>query len=134
MGNRFTSFASFLLLQPSFTWTIHSDRVRVTALGTIFDGVALSKNVTFKAFNGLPGVTISNFQLPGDVDGGIEIETDAMIPSPARKLLAPESSRMLYNDIFQSLASTWVRRSLIRSLMAYSLVVSSNLARIFRAH
>jgi Protein of unknown function (DUF3712) len=54
-------------------------------LGTVFDGVAFSKDVTFKAFNGLPGVTISNFQLPSDDPrGGICIETDLHIPSPAR--------------------------------------------------
>jgi hypothetical protein len=58
----------------------------VTALGTIFDNISLSKVVTFKAFNGLPGVTISNFKLPSDDPaGGIHIETDASIPSPARE-------------------------------------------------
>ncbi|KAH9038716.1 hypothetical protein EDB85DRAFT_2072661 [Lactarius pseudohatsudake] len=82
---QFTAFATFLLHNPSFTWTIHTDKLRVTALGTIFDGVSLSKDVTFKAFNGLPGVTISNFQLPSDDPaGGIHIETDSLIPSPAQ--------------------------------------------------
>ena len=61
----------------------------MTALGTNFDGVTLSKNVSFKAFNNLPGVTISNFQLPADDPaGGIHIETDSLIPSPARSLFA----------------------------------------------
>ena len=78
-------FATFLLHNPSFTWTIHTNKLRVIALGTIFDGVSLSKDVTFKAFNGLPGVTISNFQLPSDdPTGGIHIETDSLIPSAAR--------------------------------------------------
>ncbi|KAI9442265.1 hypothetical protein H4582DRAFT_1809416 [Lactarius indigo] len=82
---QFTAFATFLLHNPSFTWTIHTNKLRVTALGTIFDGVSLSKDVTFKAFNGLPGVTISNFQLPSDDPmGGIHIETDSLIPSPAQ--------------------------------------------------
>ncbi|KAF8586733.1 hypothetical protein K439DRAFT_1631457 [Ramaria rubella] len=81
----FTDFATFLLHSPSFEWTISTSRLRLTALGTIFDGVALSKNVSFKAFNGLPGVTISNFKLPGDDPaGGITISTDGMIPSPAQ--------------------------------------------------
>lgn len=40
------------------------------------------------AFNGLPGVTIGNFQLPSDDPaGGIHIETDASIPSPSRMFL-----------------------------------------------
>ena len=56
------------------------------ALGTIFDNVSLEKTVSFKAFNNLPGVTISNFQLPVDSpQGGIEIQTDANIPSSARR-------------------------------------------------
>ncbi|KAJ7675082.1 hypothetical protein B0H17DRAFT_1161695 [Mycena rosella] len=82
---KFTDFATFLLHNPDFTWTISTPKLRLTALGTIFDNVVLSKDVTFKAFNGLPGVTISNFQLPSDDPaGGIHIETDAEIPSPAQ--------------------------------------------------
>ncbi|KAH9961311.1 hypothetical protein BC827DRAFT_1260505 [Russula dissimulans] len=82
---RFTAFATFLLHEPDFTWTIHTNKLRVTALGTIFDGVSLIKDVTLKAFNSLPGVTISNFQLPSDDPaGGIHIETDSLIPSPAQ--------------------------------------------------
>ena len=47
--------------------------------------VKLSKDISFKAFNNLPGVTISNFKLPSDDPaGGIHIETDSLIPSPAR--------------------------------------------------
>lgn len=74
-----------MLHNPSFDWTISSLKLQVTALGTVFHNVSLSKVVTFKAFNGLPGVTISNFQLPSDdIAGGIHIETDALIPSVAR--------------------------------------------------
>ncbi|KAE9401586.1 hypothetical protein BT96DRAFT_918717 [Gymnopus androsaceus JB14] len=63
----------------------HPLPVQLVALGTIFDNVSLTKNISFNAFNGLPGVTISNFQLPGDnAAGGITIETDANIPSPAQ--------------------------------------------------
>ena len=81
----FTEFATFLLHNPSFTWTISTSKLQLTALGTIFNNVSLSKDVSFKAFNGLPGVTISNFQLPSDDPaGGIHIETDASIPSPSR--------------------------------------------------
>ncbi|KAI0298570.1 hypothetical protein BC826DRAFT_1096594 [Russula brevipes] len=81
----FAAFATSLLHDPNFTWTIHTNKLRVTALGTIFDGVSLSKDITLKAFNGLPGVTISNFQLPSDDPaGGIHIETDSLIPSPSQ--------------------------------------------------
>ncbi|KAG1742190.1 hypothetical protein EDB19DRAFT_1702736 [Suillus lakei] len=82
---QFTSFATYLLHNPSFDWTISTSSLRLTALGTIFSGVSMSKTVTLKAFNGLPGVTISNFQLPSDDPaGGITISTDSIIPSPAQ--------------------------------------------------
>ncbi|KZT27986.1 hypothetical protein NEOLEDRAFT_1129882 [Neolentinus lepideus HHB14362 ss-1] len=80
----FATFATALLHTENFEWTISTDKLRVTALGTIFDNVSLSKAVSFKAFNNLPGVTISNFNLPhDDPAGGIHIETDTMIPSPS---------------------------------------------------
>ncbi|KAJ3868577.1 hypothetical protein EV359DRAFT_77557 [Lentinula novae-zelandiae] len=83
--DQFTTFATFLLHNPSFSWTISSSKVQLVALGTIFDNVSLTKNVSFNAFNGLSGVTISNFQLPSDSsEGGITIDLDAQIPSPAQ--------------------------------------------------
>ncbi|KAG2131418.1 uncharacterized protein EDB93DRAFT_1255529 [Suillus bovinus] len=82
---QFTLFATYLLHNPSFEWTISTSSLKLTALGTIFNGVSMSKTVTLKAFNGLPGVTISNFQLPSeDPAGGITISTDSIIPSPAQ--------------------------------------------------
>ncbi|KAF9007982.1 hypothetical protein BDQ17DRAFT_1388900 [Cyathus striatus] len=81
----FTNFATFLLHNPSFEWTISTSKLRVNSLGTVFDNISLSKTVSFKAFNGLPGVSISNFQLPtDDPAGGIRVETDAIIPSSAQ--------------------------------------------------
>ena len=65
-----------MLHNEEFTWTISTDALRVTALGTIFDGVKLSKDISFKAFNNLPGVTISNFKLlSDDPAGGIDLGT-----------------------------------------------------------
>ncbi len=83
--DQFTVFATYLLHNEEFTWTISTDSLRLEALGTIFNGVSLNKNISFKAFNGLPGVTISNFKLPSDdPKGGIHIEMDSLIPSPAQ--------------------------------------------------
>ncbi|KAF9051008.1 hypothetical protein BDZ89DRAFT_1056905 [Hymenopellis radicata] len=83
--DRFTTFATYLLHNEDFEWTISTDKLRLNALGTIFDNISLEKKVSFKAFNNLPGVTISNFKLPSDDDaGGIHIETDALIPSSAQ--------------------------------------------------
>ncbi|KAL0580357.1 hypothetical protein V5O48_000210 [Marasmius crinis-equi] len=97
---RFTEFATFLLHNPSFDWTISTPKLRVTALGTIFDNVSLSKTVSFKAFNNLPGVTISNFQLPSDDPaGGIHIETDSVIPSPAQ--IGIDLGTVTFNSFFE---------------------------------
>ncbi|KAJ3838704.1 hypothetical protein F5878DRAFT_725102 [Lentinula raphanica] len=95
----FTNFATFLLHNPSFTWTITSPKVQLVALGTIFDNVSLTKNVSFNAFNGLPGVTISNFELPSDSnEGGITIDLDAQIPSPAQ--LGIDLGTVTFNSFF----------------------------------
>ncbi|KAI5120964.1 hypothetical protein M0805_006636 [Coniferiporia weirii] len=97
----FTSFATDLLHNPSFTWVISTSSLRVTALGTIFDNVSLSKNVSLKAFNGLPGVTISNFKLPSDdLSGGIHIETDSLIPSPSQ--LGIDLGTVTFNAFFDN--------------------------------
>jgi hypothetical protein len=44
----FTRFAAFILANPSFEWTITTNTLRVTALGTIFDNVLISKKVSFQ--------------------------------------------------------------------------------------
>lgn len=81
----FTAYTTYLLHNPSFEWTISTSKLRLTALGTIFDNITLNKTISLKAFNNLPGVTISNFQLPSDDPaGGITIKTDSLIPSPAQ--------------------------------------------------
>ncbi|KIK68835.1 hypothetical protein GYMLUDRAFT_34828 [Collybiopsis luxurians FD-317 M1] len=99
--DQFTNFATFLLHNPSFNWTISTPKVRVEALGTIFDNVSLSKDISFKAFNGLPGVTIENFQLPSDSPaGGIQIETDSVIPSPAQ--LGIDLGSVTFNSFYDN--------------------------------
>ncbi|GJJ06156.1 hypothetical protein Clacol_000345 [Clathrus columnatus] len=96
----FTQFATFLLHNEEFTWTISTSQLRVNALGTNFDGVSLSKDLNFAAFNGLPGVTISNFNLPGDDPaGGITISTDSLIPSKSQ--LGIELGTVSFNSFFQ---------------------------------
>ncbi|KAK1218918.1 hypothetical protein PQX77_018360 [Marasmius sp. AFHP31] len=114
---RFTDFAKFLLHNPEFSWTISTDKLRVNALRTNFDNVALSKTVSFKAFNNLPGVTISNFELPSDdPNGGIHIETDSTIPSPAQ--LGIDLGTVTFNSFYEGV--------LIGPLSAQSLVLAPN--------
>ncbi|KEI38214.1 uncharacterized protein L969DRAFT_517877 [Mixia osmundae IAM 14324] len=82
----FVQFATYILHNPSFDWFLHTADLQVTALGTIFSNVNFGKTITLAAFNGLPGVTIMNFDLPGDApnNAGINILTGSMIPSPAQ--------------------------------------------------
>ncbi|KAI6121372.1 hypothetical protein F5141DRAFT_1186618 [Pisolithus sp. B1] len=82
---RFTAYATYILHNPSFEWTISTSQLRVTALGTIFDDVSLTKTISLRAFDNLSGITIFNFQLPSnDPAGGITIITNSLIPSPAQ--------------------------------------------------
>lgn len=97
----FTSFAVFLLHNEEFEWTINTDKLRLSALGTIFDNVSLTKSVSFKAFNNLPGVSINNFELPSDdPQSGIHVETDAKIPSPAQ--IGIELGQVTFEARFQN--------------------------------
>ncbi|KAF5366756.1 hypothetical protein D9758_006521 [Tetrapyrgos nigripes] len=88
---KFTQFSIFLWHNPSFSWTIFTDKLRVavTSLGSVFENVILRKNVTFRAFDALSDVGIRRFELPCDVDvdaegGGIQIEIDSEIPCHAQ--------------------------------------------------
>jgi hypothetical protein len=66
--------------------TISTNKLQVEALGIFFYNVALKKDISLLAFNGLPDVTISNFMFPSD--DPIHIETDTDIPSPPHVLLS----------------------------------------------
>lgn len=79
----FTDFATFILHNPSFQWTVSSNKVTVRALQIIYSNVILSKNIDFLAFNNLPNVTTSNFDVYGETSNTLLIRTNAAIPSPA---------------------------------------------------
>ncbi|EPQ29604.1 uncharacterized protein PFL1_02823 [Pseudozyma flocculosa PF-1] len=80
---RFTDFATYILHNPGFQWTVSSRKLRVRALGIAFSNVIISKNIDFKAFNNLPGVETFNFDIPGETSNSLIIQTGARIPSPA---------------------------------------------------
>ena len=79
----FTEFSTHILHNRQFKWTIHSNKLRVRALNIIFSDVHISKDLTFDAFNGLPGVKITNFDIPGETKDSLKITSGTMIPSPA---------------------------------------------------
>ncbi|WFD49313.1 hypothetical protein GLX27_003993 [Malassezia furfur] len=79
----FTKFATYILHNSDFTWTISTNKLRVRALNIVFDDVKISKTLHFKAFNGLPGVNITSFDIPGETSNALKITTGTTIPSPA---------------------------------------------------
>ncbi|WFC96531.1 hypothetical protein MBRA1_003192 [Malassezia brasiliensis] len=79
----FTKFTTYILHNSDFTWTISTNKLRVRALNIVFDGVKISKTLHFKAFNGLPGVNITSFDIPGETSDSLKITTGTTIPSPA---------------------------------------------------
>ncbi|KAE8229507.1 hypothetical protein CF326_g5523 [Tilletia indica] len=81
--DRFAKFATSILHTESFTWTVTTDKLRVHALGLQFDNVNLTKQVSFSAFNDLPGVKITDFTIPGQTEDSLKIQTTSIIPSKA---------------------------------------------------
>ncbi len=79
----FTDFAIYILANPGFQWTVSSNRLTVRALEIIYSNVIISKNIDFRAFNGLPGVTTFNFDVYGETSNSLLIRTGASIPNPA---------------------------------------------------
>lgn len=79
----FTQYATSILHDRGFTWTIHTDKLRVRALNIVFSNVKISKTLKFDAFNGLPGVTITSFDIPGETSDSLKITTGSLIPNQA---------------------------------------------------
>ena len=106
---KFTQFAKYILHNKEFTWKISSDKTRVQALNIKFDDVKLTKEVSFKAFNNLPGVSITSFDIPGQTSNALKIKTGTVIPSPATLGIALETAvfKIFYKGEYQG----WVKSS-----------------------
>ncbi|PWN24968.1 hypothetical protein BDZ90DRAFT_262821 [Jaminaea rosea] len=81
--DRFIDFAEYILKNPSFTWDIHSPSVKVSAVGIAFSNTILQKSISLDVFNGLPGIVITSFDIPGETSNALIIKADANIPSPS---------------------------------------------------
>lgn len=79
----FTDFATYILHNPGFQWTISSPHLTVRAIEIVFSNVAFSKTIDFKAFNSFPGVSASNFDVYGETSNSLLIRTSAGLPNPA---------------------------------------------------
>ncbi|WFD26547.1 hypothetical protein MNAN1_001530 [Malassezia nana] len=99
----FTNFAKYILHNKGFTWTIHSDQLRVRALNIVFDKVKISKDVSFDAFNNLPGVTITSFNIPGETSNALKIDVGSSIPSPSSLGIDLETAnfKVFFRDQYQ---------------------------------
>ena len=96
----FTKFATYILHNPDFTWTISSDKLRVRSLNIVFNDVKISKTLHFKAFNGLPGVKVTSFDIPGETSDSLKITTGTTIPSPATLSIDLETTN--FNIFFEN--------------------------------
>ena len=80
---KFTAFTTYILHNPTFSWTIHSDHLRVRSLNIVFSDVKISKKLDFKAFNNLRGSRILDFKAQGQTSNAIKIYALTALPSPA---------------------------------------------------
>ncbi|KAF8920043.1 hypothetical protein BGZ58_004509, partial [Dissophora ornata] len=73
-----------MLNAESFVWHLEG-KLNVKALGRTVKNLNLSKDITVNAFNGLTGITIQKFSLPGDdpSGNGIIIEIDTAVTNPS---------------------------------------------------
>ncbi|KAF9419836.1 hypothetical protein BGZ94_009307, partial [Podila epigama] len=80
----FTEFSSYMLNAESFEWHL-SGKLNVKALGSTIKDLDLDKKIVVNAFNGLSGIKIEKFALPGDdpTGAGIVIEIDTSITNPS---------------------------------------------------
>ncbi|KAF9111503.1 hypothetical protein BGX27_004821 [Mortierella sp. AM989] len=83
-SSAFTEFSAFMLNSESFVWHLEG-KLNVKALGHTVKDLDLSKDIKVNAFNGLSGVSIQKFTLPGDDPSGkgIIVEIDTAITNPS---------------------------------------------------
>ncbi|KAF9983996.1 hypothetical protein BGZ75_004421 [Mortierella antarctica] len=97
----FTQFSSHMLNADTFVWHLEG-KLRVKALGRTFNNLDLSKDMTIKAFNGLPGIKIEKFSLPGDDPSGkgiiVEIDTTVTNPSSIQMDMGSLTLAISYKD------------------------------------
>ncbi|CAO1639236.1 unnamed protein product [Sympodiomycopsis kandeliae] len=81
-----TEFTKYLLLNPSFVWTISGQGLSIAALGITVPNITITKDVQLTGFNALKGqVIINSFDLPSnDAAGGIHLTAQSTINSPSQ--------------------------------------------------
>lgn len=72
-------------------------------MNIVFSDVYISKDLRFDAFNGLPGVKITCFDIPGETKDSLKITSGTSIPSPASLGIQLDTANFLifYKNRFQ---------------------------------
>ncbi|KAF9956028.1 hypothetical protein BGZ70_010053 [Mortierella alpina] len=98
----FAEFSGFMLNAESFVWHLEG-KLNVKALGHTVKDLDLSKDIVVRAFNGLSGIKIEKFSLPGDDPSGkgilIEIDTTVTNPSAIQMYMGSLTLAISYKDI-----------------------------------
>ncbi|KAG0004259.1 hypothetical protein BGZ79_009843 [Entomortierella chlamydospora] len=97
----FSEFSGYMLNAQSFVWHLEG-KLNVKALGHTVKDLNLNKDITINAFNGLTGVAIQKFSLPGDDPSGkgilIEIDTTVTNPSAIQMYMGSLTLAISYKD------------------------------------
>ncbi|KAJ3416252.1 hypothetical protein HDV05_002542 [Chytridiales sp. JEL 0842] len=92
-------FTNHLLTSPYFSWKL-SGTARAKALGLSFSNLFLEKTVTLAGFNGLPNVTITQFDLPSpDPVRGIKMNAKSVIMNPSS--ITVDLGTLFFNSTFK---------------------------------
>ncbi|GJJ74082.1 hypothetical protein EMPS_06440 [Entomortierella parvispora] len=98
----FTEFSSYMLNAESFVWHLEG-KLNVHALSHTVKNLDLKKDITVNAFNGLSGIKIDKFSLPGDDPSGkgiiIEIDTTVNNPSAIQMYMGSLTLAISYKDV-----------------------------------
>ncbi|KAG0340010.1 hypothetical protein BG000_000865 [Podila horticola] len=105
----FTEFSSFMLNAQQFEWQLVG-KLNVKALGHTVKDLDLNKKITVNAFNGLSGIKIKSFTLPGDDPTGkgilVEIETIVTNPSAIQMYMGSLTLAISYKDVVMGYVSS----------------------------
>ncbi|KAF9199244.1 hypothetical protein BGZ49_010666 [Haplosporangium sp. Z 27] len=80
----FGEFSGYMLNAQTFVWHLQG-KINVKALGHLVPNLNLNKDITVTAFNGLSGISIQKFTLPGDAPNGagIIVDIDTIVTNPS---------------------------------------------------
>ncbi|KAG0045457.1 hypothetical protein BGZ83_009341 [Gryganskiella cystojenkinii] len=119
----FTEFSSYMLNSDSFIWHLEG-KLNVHALGRTVKNLDLKKDIKISAFNGLNGIKIDKFSLPGDDPNGkgiiIQIDTTVNNPSSIQMYMGSLTLAISYKDVLMGYVTS-TNLTMVRGLQTMSL-------------